>query len=253
MRGQGPSYRDRFDELYLATYADLTGDRYTRCRRWRLSSGCWSCGRGSTLLDLACGQGRHLIHLAIQGYSVIGLDRSDVLMRQAYKDGQIRGLDVNLVQGDMRALPFDCAFDGVVNWFTALGYLESDEEDQKVLNDVAAVLRPGGRFVMEMANPIQTYQKQAWEDSEMASTGYAMVNRNRMDYETGCQHTSRVIITPDGERIERELKVRVYLPHELERMLNIAGMERLGFFGSLDGEPLAPESGRLILTARRMA
>ena len=252
MREQGSSYRDRFDELYLATYADLTGDRYTVPEVEAIER-LLELRPGSTLLDLACGQGRHLIHLAIQGYSVIGLDRSDVLMRQAYKDGQIRGLDVNLVQGDMRALPFDCAFDGVVNWFTALGYLESDEEDQKVLNDVAAVLRPGGRFVMEMANPIQTYQKQAWEDSEMASTGYAMVNRNHMDYETGCQHTSRVIITPDGERIERELKVRVYLPHELERMLNIAGMERLGFFGSLDGEPLAPESSRLILTARRTA
>ena len=95
---------------------------------------------------------------------------------------------------------------------------------------------------MEMPNPIQTYQKQAWEDSEMASTGYAMVNRNRMDYETGYQHTSRVIITPEGERIERELKMRVYLPHELDRMLNLAGLERLDFFGSLDGEPLAPRA-----------
>ena len=29
MGAQGPTSRDRFDELYLATYADLTGDRYT--------------------------------------------------------------------------------------------------------------------------------------------------------------------------------------------------------------------------------
>ena len=29
MRAQGSANRDRFDELYLATYADLTGDRYT--------------------------------------------------------------------------------------------------------------------------------------------------------------------------------------------------------------------------------
>ena len=29
MRAQGSVNRNRFDELYLATYADLTGDRYT--------------------------------------------------------------------------------------------------------------------------------------------------------------------------------------------------------------------------------
>lgn len=250
MAAQDTAHRDRFDKLYLATYADLIGDRYTVPEVEAIER-LLELRPGSTLLDLACGQGRHLIQLGIHGYSVVGLDRSDVLMRQAYKDARVRGLDVNLVQGDMRALPFDRAFDGVVNWFTALGYLESDAEDQKVLHDVAAVLRPGGRFVMEMANPIQTYQKQAWEDSEIASTGYTMLNRSRMDYETGYQHTSRVIITPDGERIERELKVRVYLPHELSRMLASAGLERLDYFGGLHGEPLTPESGRLILTARR--
>ncbi|MDE2817967.1 MAG: hypothetical protein OXK81_14915, partial [Chloroflexota bacterium] len=68
MGAQGPSSRDRFDELYLATYADLTGDRYTVPEVEAIER-LLELRPGSTLLDLACGQGRHLIHLGIQGYS----------------------------------------------------------------------------------------------------------------------------------------------------------------------------------------
>ena len=66
MRAQGSANRDRFDELYLATYADLTGDRYTVPEVEAIER-LLELRPGSTLLDLACGQGRHLIHLAIQG------------------------------------------------------------------------------------------------------------------------------------------------------------------------------------------
>src|SRR2546421_15037 len=61
-----------------------------------------------------------------------------------------RGVDVRWVHGDMREIPFAAEFDAVLNLFTAFGYLETDEEDQKVLAGVQKALKPGGRFLMEI-------------------------------------------------------------------------------------------------------
>ena len=47
----------------------------------------------------------------------------------------------------MRQIPFENEFDAVIDLFTAFGYLESDEEDQKVLHQCAKALRPHGRLV----------------------------------------------------------------------------------------------------------
>lgn len=42
-------------------------------------------------------------------------------------------------------------FDRVVNWFTAYGYFD-DVDNRRVLAEVARVLRPGGRFLLEVNN-----------------------------------------------------------------------------------------------------
>ena len=54
---------------------------------------------------------------------------------------------------DMRRLPFaDASFDAVLNLFHAFGYLEDETQDELVLAEVARVLAPGGRFLLEVAN-----------------------------------------------------------------------------------------------------
>jgi len=250
MRPQLPWYIELFDELYLATYADIVGEQYTLPEVDAIEQ-FLALRPGSLVLDLACGQGRHLLHLASRGYSVVGLDRSDVLMRQAHKDAQVRGLDVSLVQGDMRTIPFENAFDGIFNWFTAFGYFETEEEDEQVLAGVARALKPGGRFVLETRNPIRAYRQAASRDWLVASTSYVTLDESHMDYRKGRMYTKRLIITPEGKRVQREFDIRVYLPHELERLLRLAGLDLLDLYGGLDRSPLTPDSPRLILTAQK--
>src|SRR5437588_5494257 len=104
---------------------------------------------GSTILDLCCGHGRHAIPLAQQGYRVTGQDLSEVFLQRARAAAVAQHVQVRWVHGDMRTIPFENAFDAVVNIFTAFGYLESDDEDQRVLEQVHKALRPGGRFLLE--------------------------------------------------------------------------------------------------------
>ena len=73
-----------------------------------------SCGR---VLDLGCGNGRHMVYLAQQGFHVCGLDNSPTALRLAQRWLREEDLPAPLVLGDMRqALPFrDGAFDALVS------------------------------------------------------------------------------------------------------------------------------------------
>ena len=137
------------------------------------------------LLDLCCGQGRHAGPLARLGYRVTGLDRSRRLLEEAAGLAAGQGQRVGLVEGDMRRLPFaDASFDAVLNLFNAFGYLEDDAQDELALHEVARVLRPGGRFLQELAN--REALVRGWHDSDVVrhDDGLVVLQERTFDLRT---------------------------------------------------------------------
>lgn len=109
------------------------------------------------VLDLACGRGRHAIHLAQKNYQVTGVDLAD----NALKTAQERAMSLNLQniqfqQADMRLLSqkpeLPTPFDAVINVFTSFGYFDH-QTNQKVIQEVAKVTRKEGCFVLDYLNP----------------------------------------------------------------------------------------------------
>lgn len=101
-----------------------------------------------SVLDAGCGSGRDARLLADRGASVIGVDISEGLLRVARRDNP----DIDFVDGDLRQLPFDDAmFDGVYAR-TSLLHLETVDDMQQALRELARVLRPNGAlFVLVKA------------------------------------------------------------------------------------------------------
>ena len=99
---------------------------------------------GAKVLDLCCGQGRHLIDLARRGYDVVGLDLSEYMLEECKAAAAVEGINPVLVHADMREIGFATEFDAVINMFASFGYLETDDEDQKVLNAASLALKGGG-------------------------------------------------------------------------------------------------------------
>src|SRR5699024_1650708 len=97
------------------------------------------------VLDLACGGGRHTAALRRRGYRALGVDLSLVLL--AHSPSLPR------VAVDMRRLPFsDRSFDWVLNFFTSFGYFDDEEENFRVLAEMARTLSPGGGFLLDLLN-----------------------------------------------------------------------------------------------------
>ncbi|HEX5653653.1 MAG TPA: methyltransferase domain-containing protein [Chitinophagaceae bacterium] len=134
---------------------------------------------GSRILDLGCGKGRHSKRLAGSHYDVTGLDLAASSIAEAKKWESHR---LRFKVHDMR-LSFGCnRFDFVFNLFTSFGYFQTAEEDQCVLRNITAALRPGGQLVLDYINtrtaeekliPFETreidgviYRIQRWTDEK---------------------------------------------------------------------------------------
>jgi SAM-dependent methyltransferase len=95
-------------------------------------------GTGTRLLDVATGPGYVAARAAERGADAVGLDFSDTMLTFA----RARTPDVEFVQGDATALPFeDATFDAVTMAFLLL-HLGTPE---RAVDEAARVLRPGAR------------------------------------------------------------------------------------------------------------
>lgn len=207
--------------------------------------------RNTNILDCPCGHGRHSIELAHRGYNVTGQDLNAFFLQEAKKSGDLAGVSVRWIHGDMRQIPFEEEFDVALNLFTAFGYLESDEEDQKVLYQIAKVLKTGGRFVLDVINRdhvIRTYREKDWQQ---LSDGSVVITEKQFDHPTGRNIDRRIRIWNDGRREEFSLFVRMYTVAELASMFRKAGLTLKEMYGNYNAEPLTFDSARYILLAEK--
>ena len=241
-----------FDETYLRTYVPFADEERTRAEALGAVA-LAALEPGAEILDCPCGFGRHAVVLAAEGYRVTGLDRSETLLSEAERrrgDGEWP----RLVRGDYRDVPFpDSSFDAVFNLFSALGYLERDE-DVGVLRELRRVLRPGCALVVETAHRdafARFVQRSGLRTWDRLPDGSLFLQEIEPDWLAGSIATLHEIVTVEGERIERRFVHRVYSAREWAEMLREAGFSQVEAFGAWDATTSAtPEAWRLILRAR---
>lgn len=104
---------------------------------------------GSTMLDVACGKGRHSLQLAEKGFDVTGIDLSEDSINEAL---QYQHDYLHFYQHDMR-LPFRINYyDYAFNFFTSFGYFNTQRENDNSIRTIAQSLKPTGTFVMDYLN-----------------------------------------------------------------------------------------------------
>lgn len=95
------------------------------------------------VLDLGCGDGRHLHYLAAGGFEPVGVDYAPTALRLARDWLGEDGLEAGLVNADMRFIPFREAYFEAVLCIQVLNHgLLADI--QRTIAEIARVLAPGG-------------------------------------------------------------------------------------------------------------
>jgi ubiquinone/menaquinone biosynthesis C-methylase UbiE len=100
---------------------------------------------GRRLLDVACGAGNGAIAAARRYCNAVGLDYVPALLERARQRAAAEGYEIEFVEGDAQALPFeDGSFDYVISTFGAM--FAPDQE--KTAAELLRVCRPGGKIGM---------------------------------------------------------------------------------------------------------
>lgn len=207
--------------------------------------------RNGTLLDLACGTGRHATELARRGYEVVGFDLSLAMLARAGEDAQERGAKLNFVQGDMREMAFEEQFDGVYCWSTSFGYFEEDK-NCNVVERIGRALKAGGRFLLDVVNRdflIRHAPSLAWFEGD----GCVCMDEMNVDFITSRLKVKRTVMLDDGRSREIEYSIRVYSLHELGKILHEQGFKVREVSGRVEtpGVFFGDESPRTIILAEK--
>ena len=249
---EGPPW---YVEFFQGDYLSIYGDSFTEARA-QTESDCvervLALKPGEQVLDLACGQGRHAVLLAKKGLRVTGLDLQPKYLKLAEESAAAAGVPIETVHSDMRVIPFPNQFDAVINMFTAFGYLESDAEEQKVLQAVAGALKPGGRFLLDLLNRewvVDNYIQNEWRKTP---NGTLILEHRVFDLAAGRINVAYTVIAPDGRRHESMgHNARLYTLTEISRMLVKAGLRVTDVHGGYQGETYSIQTRRMIVVAHK--
>jgi SAM-dependent methyltransferase len=177
------------------------------------------------------------------------VDLSEALLYAARQRAEQERLPVTFIRCDMRDIEFADEFDACINMFTSFGYLESEDEDAKVLQRVAVALKRGGKLLLDVINRdrlVRQFQAREWH---AADEGWLVLEERTFDHLSGRVETLWVMVTRDGVRYERRFSVRAYTPAELRWMSERVGLRVTELLGDYDGHLYTWDSPRLIVVA----
>lgn len=233
-----------FGSLYPIVYAHR--DVASAKAEANFAAECLGLKPSDRLLDVGCGTGRHLVHLAPLAGCAIGLDFSETLLARAYDAMR----EAAWVRADMRHLPFGETFDAVTSFFTSLGYFAREEENERAIAELARVLRPGGRFFVDYLNAPYV-ERTLIPESFREQDGFGIHERRWIDPEAR-RVNKTVRVTRGAETVGEWMEsVRMYTGSEFRALFARNALAIIRVFGDFDGSPLTDERPRMILTGHK--
>jgi SAM-dependent methyltransferase len=202
---------------------------------------------GASVLDLACGGGRHTLELAGRGHRMTGVDVSPEFLAVARSRAGERQLPISWEQRDIRDRVWEGAFDAAYCMGNSLGGLD-DAGLAAFFQAVARALKPAGRFVVETGTVAESLLPSLKERFWVPVGDILFLVQNRYDHVRGRLDMEFTFVR-DG-RLEKKAGFQmVHTYREFCRLVEDAGFHELEGFGSPAPEPFRLGAHRLLLAA----
>lgn len=245
-----------YSDLYDVTYA--TKDYEAECDLLERLFGEGG-GRPRSIVDLGCGTGGHAVPLAQRGYEVVGVDRSPGMLANAARKASAAGVNVELVEQDLRSLDLGRTFDAAVMLFAVIGYQLENDALVAALGSVRRHLEPGGQFVFDCwygpavlaDRPEQRTKLIEHDGSRLIRSSSATLDHEAQVCEVSIDIWELRADTLVSETHERH-GMRFFFRRELELLLERAGF-RLDLLAAFDDVSRAPAIDDWIVVARATA
>jgi SAM-dependent methyltransferase len=212
------------------------------------------------VLDVACGNGRHILGLARRGYNCTGSDYTPERVQVAKARAQNEHLSLKLLEGDATKLTYENQFDAVLALYI-LFLLPDDDDVQKCLRQICRSLRSGGVIICNVLNRlserIQT-RTQAYNIEKTSARGIRQINMDRVeDYDrvrgvTWWDEIS-VIEARDGTHVFRDHeRTRLFTYWEILHYLRKTGFKNVECYPDWKTKPpRKPKADQLVFVAEK--
>jgi len=239
---ESPWFKKWFDEWYLKLYChrDLKDAR----QQVDLIIKTLRLNKTDPILDLGCGDGRHLHLLDKDGYCTFGLDLSEKLLREG---NRIYG-PLRVMVGDMRYIPG--RFQVILSLFTSFGYFETENEDRQALMSISQSLNEGGWFWLDFLTPEYVKNNLAKETVTCLENDFRVFEQRNLK---GNRVVKDIRFCRGGQEWTYHETVRLYTRSELELLLFEAGIKPQGCFGDYKGSNWTANAHRTIIYGRKIA
>ena len=220
---------------------------------------------GDPILELGCGTGRVLLHLAQRGRKTTGLDNSPEML--ARLEAKIRKGErllapttmPTIVRAEMTDFSLVDNFRLALIPYNTFMHLLTPELQRQALACTRAHLQPGGALALDLPNPGDAYAAQeqgltlerTFKDGERTVQQFSSV---ALDRAAQLAHVTWLYdsIGPDGvvQRTTIPLAMRYTFPAEMSLLLEKCGFQLLHLYGDYDRSPFADGSPRMIVVAK---
>lgn len=201
--------------------------------------------KDSTVMDLACGKGRHSVFLNKKGLEVTGVDLSAQSIEHAK---QFENNSLHFDVHDMREVYKKQKFDYVFNLFTSFGYFEDDNENLKAIQAMKEMLEPNGVLVIDFMNCVRTINNLVLEEQK---------NIEEIQFNITRKVENNFIVKSinfedQGKLFSFEERVKALTLEHYKTFFKKAGLELLEVFGNFKLENFEENtSDRLIMILKK--
>ena len=201
--------------------------------------------KGSKLIDIACGKGRHATYFNSLGLDVTGVDLSPNSIATATKN---ENATLQFAVHDMREVYQKNNFDIATNLFTSFGYFEKEEDEQKAINAMQKNLKSEGLLIFDFMNVKKVISNLVLKEQKVIDKIIFNIKRK---VEGG--HIVKDIEIIDGTKKQHfQEKVKVLNLTDFSSFISNAGLKIIDIFGDYNLEDFnAIFSDRLILICKK--
>ena len=208
--------------------------------------------RVTRLVDLACGTGNATTALHDLGYAVSGVELSQNMVEVAREKAALLGRDIEYFQGDLRRLEGLGPFDTAVCLYDSFNYLLTPRDLARALEEVYAILLPGGIFVFDVCTERNSllYFQDAKEDE--SGPGFKYRRHSRYDREQRLQYNEFHIRFGGCDEVLEEIHCQhIYALDDLVAAVGASPFDLLDFFAGFTFEKGSERADRVHFVLRR--
>jgi len=189
------------------------------------------------------------------GHEVTGIDLNEHMIRYAkehYPDCKF--LQMNMTEIDKLHEQYDL----IVCICTTLCYLTDNESLDKFMIDVRKLLKPGGKFIFDVFNPIAYLEKLPFEGNYFGENkegyteaGLKLTVKHEIDEATQILTETKRVQTKDGKSNSNITKFRMFFPQEVRYLLSLQGYHDIEQYGKYFKDYKKLDSTRIVTVCKK--